>query len=235
MADLDVLLRYLKDHGPICIRDRLERIRVHGSSTGGELEAAAARHGAPCCRASRRRNSGRSQRPRSRLRLRPDGVARFRANFLWQENGPGAVFRIIPEIVSLDKLTCRRPSEAGEIAQSWCWSPPTGRASRPRSRPSSDQPQPGQAHRHHRGPVEFVHQNHKSVMSPQVRAHQRLRAGAARRHCAGADVIWSGDARPETISMAITAAEMGAGVRHRTPTTPRRSTGSSTRSCRSAG
>src|SRR5215210_5229843 len=42
-----------------------------------------------------------------------EGVARFRANFLRQENGAGAVFRIIPEdIVPLEQLNVPKAIEA---------------------------------------------------------------------------------------------------------------------------
>lgn len=68
------------------------------------------------------------------------GVARFRANYLVQENGAAAVFRIIPEeILSLEKLSLPPSIEGLAIwKKGSCWSPgPPDPVSRRRSRRSS--------------------------------------------------------------------------------------------------
>jgi twitching motility protein PilT len=62
------------------------------------------------------------------------GVARFRANYFAQENGAGAVFRIIPEEIRRSRTWgCRRRSASSRTSTAPCCDGPTGRASRPRS------------------------------------------------------------------------------------------------------
>ena len=148
-----------------------------------------------------------------------EGVARFRANYLRQENGAGAVFRIIPEeIVPLEKLNLpqgdREPRPPRSRAS--CWSPgPPARASRRRSPRSSTRST--RTYAKHivtiEDPVEFVHKNKKSVFSQREVGADTESFGAALRAAIrqDADVILVGEMRDlETIALALTAAEMGA-------------------------
>jgi len=224
MADLDVLLRYLKDHkgSDLHLATGLEpRIRVHGSLEPVESwkPLATADMERLLSGIATKKQWEEYQRTRDLdFAYGLTGVARFRANFLWQENGPGAVFRIIPEeIVSLDKLDL--PPAVGklaEIAQGLVLvTGPTGSGKSTTLAAIIDRINRNQA-KHIvtiEDPVEFVHQNHKSVMSHrEVGAHTNAFAPALRAAVReDADVILVGEMRDlETISMAITAAEMGA-------------------------
>jgi twitching motility protein PilT len=224
MADLDVLLRYLKDNkgSDLHLATGLEpRIRVHGSLEPVEnwKPLAAADMERLLSGITTKKQWEEYQRARDLdFAYGLTGVARFRANFLWQENGPGAVFRIIPEeIVSLDKLDL--PPAVGklaEVAQGLVLvTGPTGSGKSTTLAAIIDRINRNQA-KHIvtiEDPVEFVHQNHKSVMSHrEVGAHTNAFAPALRAAVReDADVILVGEMRDlETISMAITAAEMGA-------------------------
>ena len=127
------------------------------------------------------------RRPRLRLR-RSSGVARFRANYFVQQNGAGAVFRIIPEQI----LTARGArAAAGDRASSPTSSKglvlvtgPTGSGKSTTLAAIIDQI--NTSYRKHivtiEDPVEFVHQNKKSVLSHrEVGTHT---AGLRRRRCA---------------------------------------------------
>jgi Tfp pilus assembly pilus retraction ATPase PilT len=145
------------------------------------------------------------------------GVARFRANYLRQERGPSAIFRTIPEtIASLEELNCRRCSDSWpSCAAAWCWSPaPPARASRRRWRRSSTA-STARATCHIvtiEEPVEFVHQNQRSVFSQrEVGTDTDSFASALRAAIReDADVVLVGEMRDlETIALALRAAEMG--------------------------
>jgi twitching motility protein PilT len=224
MADLDVLLRYLKDHrgSDLHLATGLEpRIRVHGSleAVEGWKPLAAPDMERLLSGIASKKQWEEYQRTRDLdFAYGLAGVARFRANFLWQENGPGAVFRIIPEeIVSLDKLDL--PPAVGRLAEIQqglvLVTGPTGSGKSTTLAAIIDRINRNQA-KHIvtiEDPVEFVHQNHKSVMSHrEVGAHTNAFAPALRAAVReDADVILVGEMRDlETISMAITAAEMGA-------------------------
>ena len=147
-----------------------------------------------------------------------EGIARFRANYFRQENGAGAVFRIIPEdIVSLDELKLQ-PAIAGlcKLRKGLVLiTGPTGSGKSTTLAAMIDHINRTQ-NRHIvtiEDPVEFVHGNRKSVISHrEVGCHSKgfgpaLRAAIRQ----DADVILVGEMRDlETISLAITAAEMGA-------------------------
>jgi twitching motility protein PilT len=224
MADLDVLLRYLKDHrgSDLHLATGLEpRIRVHGSLEPVEnwKPLAAADMDRLLSGIVTQKQWEEYQRTRDLdLAYGLTGLARFRVNFLWQENGPGAVFRIIPEeIVSLDKLDL--PPAVGKLAEISqglvLVTGPTGSGKSTTLAAIIDRINRNQA-KHIvtiEDPVEFVHQNHKSVMSHrEVGAHTNAFAAALRAAVReDADVILVGELRDlETISLAITAAEMGA-------------------------
>ena len=145
------------------------------------------------------------------------GVARFRVNYLVQENGAAAVFRIIPEdILDFDQLGL--PPAIRSLADLRkglvLVTGPTGsgksttlaaiidhiNASYPKHIVTIEDP------------VEFVHSNKQSVLSHrEVGSHTQgfgpaLRAAIRQ----DADVVLVGELRDrETMALAITAAEMG--------------------------
>ncbi len=147
-----------------------------------------------------------------------EGVARFRANFLRQENGAGAVFRIIPEdIVPLDKLNLPKAIEGlAHLQQGLVLvTGPTGSGKSTTLAGIIDRI--NNTYNKHivtiEDPVEFVHKNKKSVFSQREVETDTESFGAALRAAIrqDADVILVGEMRDlETISLAVTAAEMGA-------------------------
>jgi twitching motility protein PilT len=147
-----------------------------------------------------------------------EGVARFRANFLRQENGAGAVFRIIPEeIVSLEQLNLPKAIEGlAHLRQGLVLvTGPTGSGKSTTLAAIIDLINTTYA-KHIvtiEDPVEFVHKNKKSVFSQREVGADTESFGAALRAAIrqDADVILVGEMRDlETISLAVTAAEMGA-------------------------
>lgn len=145
------------------------------------------------------------------------GVARFRANFLRQENGAGGVFRIIPErIVPLEELKVPPAVEAlASLTQGLVLvTGPTGSGKSTTLAAIIDRINKTQ--KKHivtiEDPVEFVHQNNQCVFSQrEVGADTDGFGGALRAAIRqDADVILVGEMRDlETIALAITAAEMG--------------------------
>ncbi|MGH0033606.1 MAG: type IV pilus twitching motility protein PilT [Myxococcota bacterium] len=146
-----------------------------------------------------------------------EGVARFRANYFVQDNGAAAVFRIIPEeIIPIDKLNL---SEAiGSLADLddglVLVTGPTGSGKSTTLAAIIDRI--NKTHRKHivtiEDPVEFVHQNRDCIFSHrEVGLHTQGFSPALRSAIRqDADVILVGEMRErETISLAITAAEMG--------------------------
>jgi twitching motility protein PilT len=146
------------------------------------------------------------------------GVARFRANYFRQENGAGAVFRLIPEkITPLEALSvppaivglCQLRSGLVLVTG------PTGSGKSTTLAAMIDHINRNDA-RHIvtiEDPVEFVHQNQRCVISHREVGRHSKGFGPALRAAIrqDADVILVGEMRDlETISLAITAAEMGA-------------------------
>jgi twitching motility protein PilT len=145
------------------------------------------------------------------------GVARFRANYLVQQNGAGAVFRIIPEqILTVDQLGL--PPAITKLADLnkglVLVTGPTGSGKSTTLAAIVDHI--NKSYCKHivtiEDPVEFVHQNQQSVLSHrEVGTHTQgfgpaLRAAIRQ----DADVVLVGEMRDyETISLALTAAEMG--------------------------
>jgi twitching motility protein PilT len=146
------------------------------------------------------------------------GVARFRANFLRQENGGGAVFRIIPEtIVPLEELNLPKAIETlAHLQQGLVLvTGPTGSGKSTTLAAIIDKI--NSTYPKHivtiEDPVEFVHKNKKSVFSQREVGTDTESFGAALRAAIrqDADVVLVGEMRDlETISLAVTAAEMGA-------------------------
>jgi len=147
-----------------------------------------------------------------------EGVARFRANFLRQENGAGAVFRLIPEeIVPLEELNLPPAIEGlAHLRQGLVLvTGPTGSGKSTTLAAVIDRINSTYA-KHIvtiEDPVEFVHKNKKSVFSQReldtdTESFQAALRAAIRQD---ADVILVGEMRDlETIALAVTAAEMGA-------------------------
>ncbi|MDP7133309.1 MAG: PilT/PilU family type 4a pilus ATPase [Planctomycetota bacterium] len=146
------------------------------------------------------------------------GVARFRCNYFQQIFGAGAVFRIIPQdIQTLEDLgiadTVRRLSElqSGLVLVTG----PTGCGKSTTLAAMIDHINTQRSCRvlTIEDPIEFVHQNKKAViLQREVGRETRSFADALRSTSReDVDVILVGDMRDlETISLALTAAEMGA-------------------------
>ena len=145
------------------------------------------------------------------------GVARFRGNYLLQEHGASAVFRAIPQdIVPLDTLDL--PPAIERLAHLprglVLVTGPTGSGKSTTLAAIIDRI--NRTYRKHvvtiEDPVEFVHQNRECVFSQRevgsdCDGFSGALRGALRQD---ADVILVGEMRDlETISLAITAAEMG--------------------------
>ncbi len=146
-----------------------------------------------------------------------EGVARFRANYLRQEHGPAAVFRVIPQqILSLEEL--RLPGVLAGLAELRSGlvlvTGPTGSGKSTTLAAIIDRI--NRSHARHivtiEDPVEFVHPNRKCVFSQrEVGTDTDSFAGALRAAIRqDADIILVGEMRDlETVSLAIKAAEMG--------------------------
>jgi twitching motility protein PilT len=146
-----------------------------------------------------------------------EGVARFRANYLNQENGVGAVFRIIPEeIIPLERLDLPPATEGlahlehGLVLVTG----PTGSGKSTTLASIIDKI--NQVHDLHivtiEDPIEFVHPSKKSTISQREVGTDTESFASALRAAIRQDpnVILVGEMRDfETISLAITAAEMG--------------------------
>jgi len=146
-----------------------------------------------------------------------EGVARFRANFLRQENGAAAVFRIIPEkIMTVEDLGMPAAIERlAHLRQGLVLvTGPTGSGKSTTLAAIIDRI--NSTYEKHivtiEDPVEFVHPNKKCVISQREVGHDTDSFASALRAAVrqDADVILVGEMRDlETISLAITAAEMG--------------------------
>jgi twitching motility protein PilT len=146
-----------------------------------------------------------------------EGVARFRANYFVQQNGAGAVFRIIPEdIVSMEQLRLADAIETlAHLDQGLVLvTGPTGSGKSTTLAAIVDKI--NKTYPKHivtiEDPVEFVHQHQTATFSHrEVGLHTHSFESALRAAIRqDADVILVGEMRErETISLAITAAEMG--------------------------
>jgi len=146
------------------------------------------------------------------------GIARFRANYFEQENGAAAVFRIIPEkIIPLEELKVPPVIESfAHLNQGLVLvTGPTGSGKSTTLAGVIDKVNTTYA-KHIvtiEDPIEFVHPSKKCVVSQrEVRRDTKSFAAALRSAIRqDADVILVGEMRDyETISLALTAAEMGA-------------------------
>ena len=145
------------------------------------------------------------------------GVARFRANFLVQEYGASAVFRMVPEEIKSVQQLGLTPAIASlaDLSKGLVLvTGPTGSGKSTTLAAIIDAINAN--HNKHivtiEDPVEFVHQNKRSVLSHrEVGAHTGSFAEAVRAAIRqDADVVLVGEMRDrETMQMAITAAEMG--------------------------
>jgi len=146
-----------------------------------------------------------------------EGVARFRANYFVQESGAACVFRIIPEeIVSLEDLNLPKAvCDLADLKEGLVLvTGPTG--SGKSTTLAAIINKVNKTYSRHivtiEDPVEFIHQNQNSLFSHrEVGLHTRGFGSALKSAIRqDADVILVGEMREqETISLAITAAEMG--------------------------
>ena len=146
-----------------------------------------------------------------------EGVARFRCNYLGQENGPAAVFRIIPQkILSLEDLGLPEAlAKLAHLEQGLVLvTGPTGSGKSTTLAAILDRI--NSTYSRHivtiEDPVEFVHPNRQCVFSQREVGSDTESFSAALRAAIrqDADVILVGEMRDlETISLAMTAAEMG--------------------------
>lgn len=145
------------------------------------------------------------------------GVARFRCNFLRQQRGPAAVFRMIPDrIAPLDELGL--PPAIGELANLHrglvLVTGPTGSGKSTTLAAIVDRINDSWS-KHIltiEDPVEFVHAERRCLFSQREVGTDTKSFGAALRGAIrqDADVILVAEMRDlETISLAVTAAEMG--------------------------
>ena len=223
MAQIDDLLRYLKERkgSDLHLAAGLEpRIRVNGELRA--IEGAAPLVDAGLRKLMREITSDAQwkiydQKHDLDFAYGLEGVARFRANFFAQERGAGAVLRMIPEkIVGLEDLKLPKAIESlahlrkGLVLVTG----PTGSGKSTTLAAIIDKI--NRTYAKHiltlEDPIEFVHQNNKSVLSHrEMGAHTQgfgpgLRAAIRQ----DADVVLVGEMRDyETISLALTAAEMG--------------------------
>lgn len=146
------------------------------------------------------------------------GVARYRCNFMRQHNGAAAVFRIIPEkILTCEQLGMPDPiADLSELTHGLALiTGPTGSGKSTTLAAIIDRI--NSRYTKHivtiEDPVEFVHPNKKSVLSQREVGSDVPSFAAALKVAVrqDADVVLVGEMRDlETISLAITAAEMGA-------------------------
>jgi len=146
-----------------------------------------------------------------------EGVGRFRANYFVQQNGAGAVFRLIPEdIITMEQLRLTGAIETlAHLDQGLVLvTGPTGSGKSTTLAAIIDRI--NKTYPKHivtiEDPVEFVHQHqtatfsHREVGLHSLSFQNALRAAIRQ----DADVILVGEMRErETIALAITAAEMG--------------------------
>ena len=223
MAQIDALLVYLKDHGgsDLHLSTGLEpRVRVHGELE--PIEGTALLEDEPLRRllheiVSPAQWEQFEQRCDLDFAYGLEGTARFRANYFVGNNGAGAVFRIIPDrIVPLAELGLPPAIEGlADLRQGLVLvTGPTGSGKSTTLAAIVDRI--NRTSRRHivtiEDPIEFVHQNISSIFSHrEVGSHTQGFAAALRAAIRqDADVILVGEMRDyETISLAITAAEMG--------------------------
>lgn len=145
------------------------------------------------------------------------GVARFRANYLRQENGPSAVFRTIPEQIATVEQLGLPPAVAGlaELASGLVLvTGPTGSGKSTTLAAIVDRINRSSA-RHIvtiEEPVEFLHAPIRSVFSQREVGTDTESFAAALRAAIreDADVVLVGEMRDlETVALALRAAEMG--------------------------
>ncbi len=146
-----------------------------------------------------------------------DGVARFRANYFVQQTGAACVFRIIPEeIISLEDLNLSQAiCDLADLKEGLVLvTGPTGSGKSTTLAAIIDKI--NKTYSRHvvtiEDPVEFVHQNRNCLFSHrEVGLHtQGFEPALKSAIRQDADVILVGEMREmETISLAVTAAEMG--------------------------
>jgi twitching motility protein PilT len=223
MARLDELFHYLKDHSGSDLHlaaGLAPRIRVHGELESVESWPVLSHKALLDLLRELTTNAQWEEYEQTGdfdLAYGLSGVGRFRVNYLQQENGAGAVFRLIPErIVPLAELDLAKSVESLAHLQHGLVlvTGPTGSGKSTTLAAIIDCI--NSTYEKHivtiEDPVEFIHQNKKSVFSQREVGSDTESFGAALRAAIrqDADVILVGEMRDlETIALAITAAEMG--------------------------
>jgi twitching motility protein PilT len=223
VAELDKLLRHLKENKGSDLHlaaGRAPRLRVHGELA--EIPGWAVQDDATLRALLREvaadyRWSEFEATHDADFAYGLEGVARFRANYFMQQHGAGAVFRVIPEKI-LSAAELKLPAAITKLADLRqglvVVTGPTGSGKSTTLAAIIDKIN-RETSRHIvtiEDPVEFVHQNQQSVLSHrEVGYHTKGFAPALRAAVRqDADVVLVGEMRDrETISLAITAAEMG--------------------------
>jgi twitching motility protein PilT len=145
------------------------------------------------------------------------GIGRFRGNFFYQENGAGAVFRLVPEEVkTLESLKLPQSVESFAHLRSGLVlvTGPTGSGKSTTLAAIIDKI--NATYDKHiltiEDPVEFVHQNQRSMVSQrEVGTHTKSFDSALRAALReNPDVILVGELRGREVELALAAAEMGA-------------------------
>lgn len=144
------------------------------------------------------------------------GVGRFRGNFFFQENGAGAVFRLVPEEVkTLESLNMPAALETFAHLRSGLVlvTGPTGSGKSTTLAAIIDKI--NATYDKHiltiEDPVEFVHKNQRSMISQrEVGTHTKTFESALRAALReNPDVILVGELRGREVELALAAAEMG--------------------------
>jgi twitching motility protein PilT len=188
-------------------------LRLHGELRPIEKEALTA----PALKALLQEIAGQSWPNDHDFAYAIPGVARFRVNLFTQENGPGAVLRVIPEkILTLEDL--KAPPVLGKLADLngglALVTGPTGSGKSTTMAAIIDAI--NSRHAKHivtvEDPLEFVHPRKKSFFSQREIGQHAKSFGSALRAAVreDVDVLLVGEMRDrETIALALAAAEMG--------------------------
>lgn len=222
MARLDELLRQMKQHGASDLHltsGSAPYMRIHGdmSKLNYREVSAETAHGLIFEILTERQRELFTEEWDLDLSYPLGGVGRFRVNIFMQRNGIAGVFRLIPEKIKSIKELDLPDQLAGLIDVSEGLVLVTGPTGSGKSTTLASMIQTiNQEQQAHiitiEDPIEFVHENQKSLISQrELSSHTKSFAAALRAALReDPDIILVGEMRDlETISLAITAAETG--------------------------